>query len=163
MSEIKKTHKQEWEEQKEKYNLKFTPKDTKELAEYIDKTLEGGWHGYNESVEDGVKCLMACWNYLMSKQGHSGASASFVGLEFLGLSRYERSPFMIATLEKVLYPQYDLHKQLDEFIDKNKEWLKQEAEERIKEKNEDGLGVHPEVLARWQTFVTDGISKENGS
>ena len=161
MSEMKKTHEQEWEEVKQKYNIKYTPKDTKELGEYIDKILEGGWHGYNESVEDGIKCLMALWNYLMDKQGHSGASASFVGLEFLGLSRHERSPFMIVTLNDALYPQYDLHEKLDKFISKNKDWLKQEAEERIKESEKDNFGVHLDVLTRWKTLVTDGISRGN--
>jgi len=147
-----KTHEQEWEEQKIKYNLKYTPESTKELAEYMDKILEGGWHGYNESVEDGVKCLMACWNYLMHVQGHSGASASFVGLEFLGLSRYERSPFMIMTLDKALYPQYDLKEQLREFITENSDWLKQEAQEKIKSIDKE-FPPHPDVLKRWREFT----------
>ena len=157
-----KTHEQQWEEQKQKFNYKYKPKDTKELAEYIDKILEGGWHGYDESVYDGVKCLMALWNYLMDKQGHSGASASFVGLEFLAMSRYERSPFMIMTLEKELYPQYDLHQQLDEFITKNKEWIRQEALEKLKSIDPE-YPPHPEVWNRWKVCAMQTTKEKEGS
>ena len=93
----------------------YTPKDLDELSMYVSEQLAKPFD-YNESVKVGTRCMMAMWNFIMSKQGHSGASASFVGLEFFGMTRRMKHGFMVLDAHDVLYPQHDLIKRATTFV-----------------------------------------------
>lgn len=56
---------------------------------------------------------------------------------------------MIVDSEKLLYPQYDLVKDVEEFLEKSKKEVGKIAKKRMEEEKP----YHPEVRARWEALM----------
>jgi hypothetical protein len=130
----------------------YTPKDIDELALYISEQLTHPW-SYDGSVYDAVRCLMATWNFLMSKQGHSGFSASIAGLEFFGMTRRMKHSFIVLDGHDVFYPQHNLVAKVQKFV-----YEQQHSPDMIKEAKElleDRDMAHPDVIKRWEEIANN--------
>jgi hypothetical protein len=101
--------------------------------------------GYNRGPGAMAAAALAAFRYVGHVLGVTGFQASCADLAFLKQSRRMRGPFGIIDGEKLLYPQYDLRAQLEEWI---AEWrpalAKRAAELLAAEPN-----AHPDVRARW--------------
>jgi hypothetical protein len=125
----------------------YWPKDWDDFVEYVKK-LEDQQHDYNSICYALRDATLAFFNYFSSKHGMTGFQASWSALDFLGKVYGFKAPYKIIDSSKMLYPQYDLHKELDEFIERSLPELAKIAKERI-EKTNDGEYVDPDVWKRW--------------
>ncbi|WP_419877700.1 hypothetical protein [Brevibacillus centrosporus] len=128
----------------------YWPKTEQELIDFLHEH-ENKSHSYESVAESLTEVTLAMFNYFASKQGMTGFQASWGGLQFLKKSRGIEGPFGIIDGSKLLYPQYDLRKQLEDWI---KEWepqLAQMAKEKLEETN---CQAHPDVLERWQRLAS---------
>jgi hypothetical protein len=137
----------------EKY--KPWPKTREEFDGLITTILTES-HDYNTSAEAITDASVAVYNFVASELGCTGFQASWARLKFMQRAAGIEGPFMLVKLEDAVYPQYDLPGRVQEFINENKEWLRERALERIEdaEKNPE-WPPHPEVLAHWQKLVDD--------
>lgn len=123
------------------------PKTLAELNSLIHE-MASGTHTYGSVVEAMGLVASAAMNYMDSELGTSGFQSSCADLVTIRRRRCLKGPYMLMKLEDVMYPQYDLHDKLDEFIRDSAEWISSEAK-----KNLEGRGAHPDVIARWEKFA----------
>jgi len=125
------------------------PKTEEELIEYI-RSLVDLKHDYGTCVYAISLSAVAAFNYVASKLGCTGFQASCADLDILKRTRSMEGPFMIVDLNKYLFPQYDLRNELEEFISKNMDWVKEQAKKRLAEDNE---YTAKSVLAHWKALA----------
>lgn len=106
----------------------FTTKE--ELDEYVNSLINQN-HDYGTAVYAISLSATAMFNYVACKMGASGFQASCADLDVLRRIRGLEGPFMIIKLDDALYPQYDLHGRLQEFIDENRDYLKDAAKKQL--------------------------------
>lgn len=120
------------------------------LREFID-SLVSMKHDYGTCAYAMSMAAVAAYEYVAGQLGVTGFQASFADLDIIRRTRRLDGPFMLVTLDKSLYPQYDLLQEVQKFINKNAKWRKEKAKEFLQEKN---ALVHPNVLAHWETLAT---------
>lgn len=106
---------------------------------------------YNTTAEACRDAAVEAFEYGARIVGLTGFQASWAALQAYGEIMSVKCPFMVITLDNYLYPQYDLHARLDEFIAKSKEWIQKKAQEKLEQ--EDQQYVHPDVWARWEQLA----------
>lgn len=129
------------------------PKTIDELVDYIksqDEREDGSKHDYNSIAEALTNVTVATFNYFASHHGMTGFQASWAGLQFLKVTRNLEGPFGIIDGSKMLYPQYNLKKQLDEWMEEWKPQIGKMDKEQLEERS--GL-ISPGVLARWKELA----------
>lgn len=144
-----------------------TPTTEQELQEYI-RSLMGQEHDYGTCVYAMSLAATATFNYMASQLGVTGFQASCADLDIIRRTRLFDGPFMLINGEDILYPQYDLHQQLQEALNKWKGWAAEQAQKKIEEhggqietkrfQGDDGewheyKNPHPEVWAHWQKLA----------
>ncbi|MGD7046979.1 hypothetical protein FZC83_01955 [Rossellomorea marisflavi] len=129
--------------------MSSTPKTLEEFVEMV-KDIESQPQSYNSIAESLADATFAFFNYFASKHGMTGFQASWSGLKFLMKSRGTEHPIMIVEGGKLLYPQYDLHKDLQEFIDDTIPQLKEEAAKNLNEAN---TYTSERVIEHWKTLA----------
>lgn len=134
-----------------------TPETTAELAAYIDG-LVGQEHDYGTCVYAMSLAAVAAFNHVAHKLGVSGFQASCADLDILKRTRRLEGPFMIADGDRMLYPQYDLHRDLQECMDRWRGWAAKEAAKKIAEAP---ASVSPSVLAHWRKLADYVEPKED--
>lgn len=140
---------QEFEKHLKKYCGDVYPKSSAELKKLIDKVVNGK-HDYNTSAEAIVKVLVLASHYVYHKLGNTGFQASWADMEFLSINRRMKNGFRIFDAENLLYPQYDLDKEFQEWKQKSLKELKPVAKSLLKGKDR---FVHPNVERRWEEIA----------
>lgn len=132
----------------EKYG--YYPKDLDDFIKYV-KEIEEQPHDYNSIAEALTDTTVAFFNYFASKHGMTGFQASWSGLQFLRKTRGMEHPFMIIDGGKLLFPQYDLHSDLEKFIEETKPQLAEVAKEKLEKVDE---FTSPRVVAHWKELAS---------
>lgn len=125
------------------------PKTEEELLEVIQKALKGPYD-YNTSAEAPVEAALAAFNYVASEVGLTGFQAGWGQMQFIKRSRGLKHPFMLLDSSLMLYPQYNLSNDVNEFMAKSKPHIAKEAKKNLEEK---GGRAHPNVLAHWEELA----------
>lgn len=126
------------------------PKSLDDLVAFIKAQTEGP-HTYGTCVYAVSLATVAAFHYLSSELGLTVFQASCADLDVLRRTRHLKGPFLILKAEELLYPQYDLHAKLDEFIGESREWARKEAAKNLADKS--NANVHPNVRARWEELA----------
>jgi hypothetical protein len=124
-----------------------------ELSDYI-QSLANREHDYGTAVYAMSMAATAAFNYMAKKVGASGFQASCADLDVLRRTRH-LDRFMIVNLNDALYPQTDLRQKLDEYLEKSKDYLREEAQKQLDkyEAEEEPKFIHPEVKAHWERLA----------
>ena len=125
------------------------PKTLAELNNLI-REVTSGTHTYGSVVEAMGIVAAATLNYMGSELGVSGFQASCADLVVLRRQRLLKGPFTLMNLEDIMYPQYNLHDKLDEFIGDCGKWISEEAKRRLES---DGEHAHERVLTHWKRLA----------
>jgi hypothetical protein len=130
---------------------KPAPRTRGEFDVLIDNILDAE-HSYNTVPEAMTDAALGAFNFISSKLGATGFQASWADLNFFKRSRNIKAPFMIVNLDDELYPQCDPLDKVCEFIEKNRDWLRTEAQKLLNEENKE-YPAHPDVLAHWRKLA----------
>lgn len=126
--------------------------DTKEeLIEFID-SLDVLNNDYGTAAYAMALAGQASFNYIAHKFGCTGFQASCADLHMIGKIRGYKGPFMITNIEDCLYPQYNVNKKLNDFIQECKPYLRERAEELLKKSDS---YTHPDVKAHWEKLANE--------
>lgn len=125
-----------------------SPQTKQELMDYIDKIIEGP-HDYDTSAEAMSQAAIAAFNFTAYTLGVTGFQAGWAEMRFIQEMRDLELPFMILDSSRLLYPQYNLHNQAEEFIQESQEAVAIEAK-RLLEINE---GASKQVRERWEDLA----------
>ena len=135
---------------------KTCPHDPDELVELIHSLTEfdhdGGEDGYEASADAMWKAALAAFEYAARRVGATGFQASWAALRFYGEAMHIDGPFGVYRLEDALYPQYDLHGRLTEFIEENRGWLREQARDKLNDAEMASYAA-PRVVAHWRKLV----------
>lgn len=132
-----------------------SPLNPKTLEEFVDlvKNIENSHQSYNTITDALADTTAAYFNYFASKHGMTGYQASYAGLEFLKKTRGMEMPFMIVDSSKMLYPQYDLVSDVEEFLEESKTELAKVAKKNLEELDGNSL-VSLKVVDRWKELAS---------
>lgn len=126
-----------------------TPSSPEELVSYI-AALTDRPHDYGTCVYAMSMAAVAAFNMVASKLGVTGFQVSCADMDVLRRTRHMRGPFMLIDGANALYPQYDLHAKLTEFLASIRPWLATEATkelERFPAEGSPSVRKHMEDLA----------------
>lgn len=124
-------------------------KNPGELLAYIDG-LVSQEHDYGTCVYAMSMAAVAAFNYVAGRLGVTGFQASCADLDVLRRTRRIKGPFMFVDAAKMLYPQYDIERDVREAIEKWMGWASVEAEKLLAG---DTAHTHPNVVAHWQRLA----------
>ncbi|MCM3109921.1 hypothetical protein [Lederbergia lenta] len=127
----------------------YFPKTKEDFDSYIE-SLESQPHDYNTIAEALVDSTLAFFNYFASKHGMTGFQSSWAALNFLGRTRGMEAPFMIVDSSKMLYPQYDLIKDVEKFLEESKPKLAEMAKKNLGEVDK---YTSEKVIKRWNELA----------
>lgn len=119
-----------------------------ELNDYI-KNLVDQEHDYGTRVYAMSMAATAAFNYVANQLGVTGFQSSIADLDILRRTRRMEGPFMLIDGDKMLYPQYDLHRQLDEALEEWEPWAAKEAKKKLEEDDY----AHPDVKKHWEDLA----------
>jgi hypothetical protein len=123
-------------------------KTAQELSEYIEGLIEQE-HDYGTSAYAMSLAAVAAFQYVASAVGATGFQASCADLDIIRRTRRIDGPFILLKGDDALYPQYDLHKKLSDFLSEIAPYLKDAASKKIHENND----AHPDVMAHWKKLA----------
>lgn len=124
-----------------------------DLLKYI-QDLKNMEHDYGTAVYAMSMAATATFNFMARTLGVTGFQTNCADLDVLRRTRDLPGPFMIVNLDNALYPQYDLHEQLDSFIHSNIAWLREQAKRHLEENSNPGAyPAHEEVVAHWEALA----------
>lgn len=125
------------------------PKTEEELMSYIDSLVQRQ-HDYGTCCYAMSLAATAAFNYVASRLGTTGFQASCADLDFIRRSRGIKGPFMMINAEDMVYPQYDIHGKVNEFLAESKPWAAEQAKKNLVEA---GDHAHPNVVAHWKKLA----------
>lgn len=125
-----------------------------EVMQYMEELVTQD-HDYGTCVYAMSMSAVAAFNHVASRLGVTGFQASCADLDIIRRTRrIER--FVIIDLENALYPQYDLHKRLDEALEDAKPWLAEKAREALKEEEKyPDSYMHPDVRRHMEELANE--------
>ena len=99
----------------------------------------------------------AAFNFVASQLGCTGFQGSYAALKaYKDIMRIE-GPFGIVKANDALYPQYDLPKQVQNWIEDDwNPWLVEQARKNLAE--HDPEFVHPNVHRHWRQLAAEGVT-----
>lgn len=111
-------------------------------------------HDYSTCVYAVASAALAAATYVSRQLGITGFQASCVVWDFIdGWGVFEKGPKKLLSYENMLYPQYG-HK-FDKVINEATwKWIQESAQKLIDDRHS---GVHPAVLAHWQSIVAGNV------
>lgn len=130
-----------------------------ELIALIDEKVvvtDGGEEGYEQAANSLAAVAVAAFNYAASELGVTGFQASWAALRAYADELHITGPFVMLRGENLLYPQYDLHRELDDSIAGWQDWLVEQAQRKLAE---DAEHAAVRVVAHWETIVRRGGAK----
>ena len=116
-----------------------------ELSDYIYR-LTSRQHDYGTCVYAMSMAAEAAFNYVAGVLGVTGFQASCADLDFIRRTRSMDCPFALVKGEDMLYPQYNILRNVSKMLGEWSDWAGKEAAKKIKKCN----GPHPDVLRHWQ-------------
>jgi len=126
------------------------------LSAYIASLVDRP-HDYGTCVYAMSMAAVAAFNYVAHHLGVTGFQAGCADLDIIRRTRRIDGPFIILQAEDMLYPQYDVHRKLREFIADVQPWCREQATQKLAEPA--NAHAHPNVRAHWerlaQTPTTD--------
>lgn len=125
-------------------------KTSDELAAYI-KALVDRPHDYGTCVYAMSMAAVAAFHHVASVLGVTGLQASCADMDILRRTRRLDGPFMFIKAEDALYPQYDIEGNVREFIEKQADWLAEEARKKLADTS--NVRAHPNVVAHWERLA----------
>lgn len=102
------------------------------------------------------------FNYTSHVVGATGFQAGWAAMQFVKEVKSIKGPFMLVRVEDMLYPQYDVPRKVEEFLNDPEtiEWLQEQARQkladlrgRLKEGSLEEEAVAPTVLAHWKALA----------
>lgn len=128
-----------------------TPETSADLAKLADELVDRQ-HDYGTCVYAMSILAEAAFNFVARRLGCTGFQASCADMDILRRTRGWKGPAMVLDGSNTLYPQYDLRRDLEEWLTSKdmQQWQADEARKLIAERETMGTGPHPEVLAHWK-------------
>lgn len=102
------------------------------------------------------------FNYASHVVGATGFQASWAALQFVREVNSIDGPFMLVRVENMLYPQYDVPRKVEDFLNDAStiEWLQEQAKKkladlrgRLDEGSLEEDSIAPTVLAHWKALA----------
>lgn len=115
--------------------------------------------GYGKAVEAMWRSAYVTHEYVASQLGVTGFQHSMSSLTLLGALNGIDGPYMLITVNDVLYPQYDVVGRVAEFLNSEdvRKWLVEQAKEKLAEfEAVDGGFASSVVAAHWRTIIANG-------
>ncbi len=125
------------------------PETLEGLSAYITSLVERE-HDYGTCVYAMSLAATAAFQHVAKRLGVTGFQASCADMDILTRTRGYKHGFMILDADNLLYPQYDLRQQVDEWIQKTEPQLAKVARERLA----DGGTLHPNVRAHMERIAS---------
>ena len=141
------------EETLEQKLLKQKPKECKtleELKEYIQSLIDLK-HDYSSCPQAMVLASTAVFNFIGKELQVTNFQASYAALHILQRTQNIEGPFIVLRAEDLVYPQYDLYRKLNEFIEKNRDWVIEQAKDKLKTSKEEN--VAEKVWEHWESLA----------
>ena len=136
---------------KELHAFKVPFFDTMEQLQDFIKMLVEREHTYDTSMFAMSLAAVAAFNFVAGTLGCTGYQSSHADLDIVRRTRGIDHPFMLIQLSDYLYPQYNLHEKLEEFIGKNSDWIRETLSTYITEKSKEE--VAPRVWNHWLELI----------
>jgi hypothetical protein len=133
-----------------------TTKD--ELLEYLDSLVERQ-HDYGTTVYAMSMAAVAAFNYVAKKEGVTGFQANIATLDVIRRLRGFEHGFMLVDYAKLLYPQYNVLKEVAEGLEEVRPQLAKVAAELLAKRQD----AHPEVVAHWREMANDEVNNQQES
>ena len=125
------------------------PRTVEELAD-VARALTERKHDYGTCVYAMSHSALAALNFVAHQQGCTGFQVSCADLDIV-----------LVQVEDALFPQKDILSEVAQWIAKSKSWLQEQAVSKMSEFpgepdsnghrfSPSGMGVHPDVWARWE-------------
>jgi hypothetical protein len=107
------------------------PVNIEDLANQIQEIVSKSY-SYEDAPNALAEAALLAFNFVASELGVSGYQASYADMVFLSKSRLIKGPFAIVKAEDMLYPQYDILKDVQKHLDTWSSWVAEEATRRLK-------------------------------
>ena len=127
------------------------PKTQGELIDYITKICEDNKDDYGTSVYAMSMSAVAAMHYASLIVGATGFQASCADLDIVRRTRSLQCPFAIIKADDMLYPQYDIKKEVDRLLMEWRPWAKEQAQAKI---DKNGTAA-VEVVRHWLKLVDE--------
>lgn len=121
-----------------------------DISNLVDFQHNGSEDGYTASADAMWKAALAAFNFAAKEVGATGFQASWAALKFYSKAMHIDSPFIILKVEDALYPQYDLPARLQTFLAEQRDWLREQAKEKLAG---DLTWVASSVVAHWKRLT----------
>lgn len=110
---------------------------------------------YVQCIEAMAQAAVLAFNHVAGELQVTGFQASVAALQAFGRMQHVEGPFMIARLEKALFPQYSITASVDEWAtsDDSLAWLREQARNKISENEHRSSDIAPAVWAHWQMLA----------
>lgn len=129
-----------------------TPKSMDELTSYINGLIKQE-HDYGTCVYAVSMASVAAFNYVASELGITGFQAGCADMDIIRRTRNIKGPFKLVDYADILYPQYG-NKFLNQEIPSSVwEWIKEEAQKHLNEKE----FCSPTVIEHWKSLVAGKV------
>lgn len=109
--------------------------------------IPDGPYDYESSAEALVDAFQQVSDKVSSHLGLTGYQHSWAEMSYLAKSRNLEAGGILMDFTKVAYPQYDLHKELDEAIQANRENIIKFAKEQLEDTMADRVREHMTRIA----------------
>lgn len=128
-----------------------SPESVEDLAAYIEGLVRRP-HDYGTCVYAMSLAANAAFNFVAGQLGVSGFQASCADLDFLRRTRrMEDRPFAIVDGEKLLFPQYDIRRDVERYIKEWTPWAAEKALEFLSTKE----NAAPRVVEHWKKIAME--------
>lgn len=129
------------------------PDSVEELNEVI-KALTERQHDYGTCVYAMSIAAEATFNFVAQQLGVTGFQAGAADLDIVRRTRGFKGPFALIDASNLLYPQYDIRRNVEELLVKWQPWAKEQAEQRLAEKSST---VAPHVEQHWRELAAENV------
>lgn len=103
-------------------------------------------HDYNTSAEALSKALKLTIDHVAGELGLTGFQAGWAVMQFMAEFRNVQTGGIFLNFDDLIYPQYDLHRKLDEAIEGCKDRIAAHARENLQK----DILIHPDVAAHME-------------
>lgn len=125
------------------------PKTPGELIDYIQKICDENGDDYGKCVYAMSLSAVAAFNFASHLVGATGFQASCADLDIIRRTRGMKCPFAIIKADDMLFPQYDINKNVKNLI---AEWTPWAAEQARKKIDAETMAA-PAVLKHWEKLA----------
>ena len=125
------------------------PKTPGALMDYIIDKCQAGGDDYGTAVYAISLSAVAAFHFASHLVGASGFQASCADLDIIRRTRHMDGPFALIKASDMLYPQYDVVKNVKEYLNEWESWAASEAKKLIASETM----AAPSVLKHWEKLA----------